>query len=94
MIFPQLQGKLRLLSQLRVADADSGLLAALTTARAQVARAEGSLPSSILPDPILVQIATHRPASLEALEQLEGMGASRVARYGVLLIDVVSGWRS
>ena len=94
MIFPELQGRLRLLSHVRPLPVDAGLLAALSTARAQVARAEGCTSSAIIPDGVLEQIAAQRPTSLAALAEVSGMGEKRVRRYGALIIDVVSGWRS
>ncbi|MFT5686539.1 MAG: ATP-dependent DNA helicase RecQ, partial [Myxococcota bacterium] len=94
MIFPELQGKLRLLSHIRSQPIDAGLLAALSTARAQVAQAEGSSASAVIPDAVLEKIAAQRPMSLAALSEIGGMGEKRVSRYGVLLVDVVSGWRS
>jgi ATP-dependent DNA helicase RecQ len=73
---------------------DAGLFAALSTARAQVARAEGCAAAALIPDAALARISVSRPTSLEALGAIEGMGAERAARYGGLILDVVSGWRS
>ncbi|MFT4978959.1 MAG: ATP-dependent DNA helicase RecQ [Myxococcota bacterium] len=90
MLFPRLKGS-KQASLSRHPAADPALLAALKVARAQVARALGEPVAMVLPDAVLEAIAARRPRTPAALAACPGMGAERLARYGDLLLEVVSG---
>ena len=64
---------------------------ALRAWRAAEARAQGVPPYVIFHDSVLRDIAAQRPASLDALGQIKGVGASKLARYGAGVLAVVQG---
>ena len=59
--------------------------------RAAEARAQGVPPYVIFHDSVLRDIAAVRPASLDELGQIKGVGASKLARYGAGVLAVVRG---
>ena len=64
---------------------------ALRAWRAAEARAQGVPPYVIFHDSVLRDIAAVRPASLDELGQIKGVGASKLARYGAGVLAVVRG---
>jgi ATP-dependent DNA helicase RecQ len=61
----------------------------LRHARGELAR-EHDLPAYIVcHDRTLVQIAREQPATLEALEEVKGMGPHKVRMYGQKLLDAL-----
>jgi DNA helicase-2/ATP-dependent DNA helicase PcrA len=66
-----------------------GLHEALTTWRADVARAGRATPRAVLPDVVLDLIARERPRDLAALQALEGVGPLKVARFGDAVVGIV-----
>jgi len=46
-------------------------------------------PYVIFHDSVLRDIATLRPASLDELAQIKGVGASKLGRYGAAVLSVV-----
>lgn len=57
--------------------------------RKRVAEDAGQPGYVILPNDVLFRIASERPATLDALGQLQGIGASRLERYGPAILDLV-----
>ena len=72
-----------------VADADGAGFEALRAWRTREAKAQGLPPYVIFHDSVLRDIAAARPASLEELGQIKGVGASKLARYGARVLAVV-----
>jgi ATP-dependent DNA helicase RecQ len=64
---------------------------ALRQWRAAEARAQSVPPYVIFHDSVLRDIASSCPASLDALGQIKGVGASKLARYGARVLGVVRG---
>jgi len=69
--------------------ADRPLFEALRELRAQLARDQGVPAYVIFHDATLRAIAEHRPADLEALGRISGVGANKQARYGERVLEVV-----
>ena len=73
---------------------DEDLLGKLKSVRWALAQA-ADLPAYVVAsNRTLVGIAAARPTSLEALEDIHGMGPKRIDKYGALFVDAVRGWTS
>jgi ATP-dependent DNA helicase RecQ len=67
------------------------LFEALRSWRASAARQQGVPPYVIFHDTVLREIAAVRPASLDELAEIKGVGASKLQRYGAEVLEVVGG---
>lgn len=74
-----------------VAAEDEGLLAALKARRRALADAAGVPAYVIFPDRTLIEMATDRPATLDALRGVTGVGETKLARYGAEFLEVLTG---
>jgi ATP-dependent DNA helicase RecQ len=74
-----------------VAEEDEGLLSALKARRRALADAAGVPAYVVFPDRTLIEIATRRPASLDAMRGITGIGETKLARYGADFLAVVTG---
>jgi len=74
-----------------VSAGDDPLFDALRTWRAALAREQGVPAYVILHDRTLRELAGMRPATLDDLMQVSGIGAAKAARYGTALLEVVRG---
>jgi ATP-dependent DNA helicase RecQ len=70
--------------------ADAGLLSQLKVWRLAVARTQAVPAYVILHDSTLAEIARRRPRDLDALSAVSGIGATKLARYGTSLLEVVA----
>jgi ATP-dependent DNA helicase RecQ len=70
---------------------DDDLLTALKTWRREQARQQGVPPYVVFHDRTLVELAARRPADLEALSGVAGIGAAKLERYGEALLAVLQG---
>ncbi|MEM6333319.1 MAG: DNA helicase RecQ [Planctomycetota bacterium] len=69
---------------------DRGLFDALRELRRSIA-AEKAVPAyTVLHDRSLMQIARHRPASLDTLARVHGIGESKLKAYGQAILDTLS----
>ncbi|MCC7272142.1 MAG: RecQ family ATP-dependent DNA helicase, partial [Alphaproteobacteria bacterium] len=68
---------------------DEGLLAALKALRLELARGQGVPAYVVFPDRSLLDMAARRPASLDAMRQVHGVGEAKIARYGEAFLEVV-----
>ena len=68
---------------------DEDLLAALKSWRRDLARVQGVPPYVVFHDRTLVEIATLRPAGLDALGAITGVGQAKLARYGAAVLGVL-----
>ncbi len=73
-----------------VGDADAGLLAALKALRSQLAQAQKVPAYVVFSDRSLVEMATHRPATLNAMREVHGVGDSKLQRYGAAFLEVIA----
>ena len=62
---------------------------ALRAWRMVAAKAQAVPPYVIFHDSVLHEIAAARPASLDGLSQIKGVGASKLARYGAAVLQVL-----
>lgn len=69
---------------------DSSLFESLRETRLDLARAKGVPAYVICHDRTLAEIAAYKPASLEALAEIHGMGPARIERYGAPFLATVS----
>ena len=71
-------------------DADRGLFEALRAKRLELARAQAVPPYVVFSDRTLLEIAARRPVTLEQLADVHGIGESKLARYGEIVLEVVA----
>jgi ATP-dependent DNA helicase RecQ len=69
--------------------ASEALFGVLKAERLNLARAQGVPAYVIFHDQTLAAIATARPGDLPALEQIPGMGKSKIERYGARILEVI-----
>jgi ATP-dependent DNA helicase RecQ len=70
-------------------DAPNGAFDALRSWRVAEARAQSVPPYVIFHDSVLRDIASARPATLEELAEIKGVGASKLARYGARVLGAL-----
>ena len=75
----------------QVAEEDEGLLAALKARRRALADAAGVPAYVIFPDRTLIEMATRRPATLDALAGITGVGAVKLDRFGRDFLAILTG---
>ncbi|MFQ6539851.1 MULTISPECIES: DNA helicase RecQ [Aphanothece] len=68
---------------------DDALVAALRTWRRDQAREQGVPPYVVFHDRTLLELAARRPADLEELAGVSGIGAAKLERYGEALLAVL-----
>jgi DNA helicase-2/ATP-dependent DNA helicase PcrA len=73
----------------REAPAERGIYLALAEWRAGMARGAEVAPSVIFPDRTLNEVARRRPATLDELQAIPGIGPVKVQRYGDALLRVL-----
>ncbi|MGC9163610.1 MAG: DNA helicase RecQ [Thiomonas sp.] len=73
-----------------LSSADAELFARLRAWRAATARAHGVPPYVVFSDATLLAIAQARPASLDALRGISGVGDKKRDTYGAALLDVIA----
>jgi ATP-dependent DNA helicase RecQ len=71
------------------ATADADLLAALKTLRLAIARGNGQPAYVVFPDRTLLEMAALRPASLEQMREVYGVGQAKLEKYGSAFLEVV-----
>lgn len=71
------------------AQVDASLLAQLKEWRREQARLQGVPPYVVFHDRTLLELAALRPADMEALAQVSGIGAAKLERYGEAVLSVV-----
>ncbi len=74
-----------------VAEEDEGLLAALKSCRRALADAAGLPAYMIFADRTLIEMATQRPGTLDAMRGITGVGAVKLERYGAEFLKVITG---
>ncbi len=79
----------RVLAQ--VAEEDEGLLANLKAKRRELAEAQGVPAYVIFPDRTLIEMATVRPATLDEMRGVNGVGATKLERFGPVFLAIING---
>jgi ATP-dependent DNA helicase RecQ len=70
-------------------EADQALLKALKSLRTKLAVAQNVPAYVVFSDRTLLELATHRPASLRAMREIHGVGDAKLERYGPAFLELV-----
>jgi len=73
-----------------VNEEDEGMLAALKAKRRELAEAARAPAYVIFPDRTLIEMATRRPATLDAFSALNGVGAKKLEKFGKTFLEVIN----
>jgi ATP-dependent DNA helicase RecQ len=65
-------------------------LAALKSVRTKIAREEQVPPYIVFSDRTLAELAIRRPRSLNALQDVRGVGPMKLERYGALFLAAIA----
>jgi ATP-dependent DNA helicase RecQ len=74
-----------------VADEDAALLSALKARRRALAEAAGVPAYVIFPDRTLIEMAERRPATLDQMAGITGVGAKKLESFGATFLAVITG---
>jgi len=74
-----------------VSDEDAPLLSALKAKRRALAEAAGGPAYIVFPDRTLIEMAERRPATLDEMARIGGVGAKKLERYGAAFLQVIAG---
>ncbi len=74
-----------------VSEEDAPLLSALKAKRRALAEAAGVPAYIVFNDRTLIEMAETRPADLDAMARIGGVGATKLERYGAAFLEVVNG---
>lgn len=74
-----------------VADEDAPLLSALKAKRRALAEAASVPAYVIFPDRTLIEMAEKRPADLDGMAGITGVGAKKLESYGAAFLEVING---
>jgi ATP-dependent DNA helicase RecQ len=74
-----------------VADEDAPLLSALKAKRRALAEATRVPAYIVFTDRTLIEMAETRPATLDAMARIGGVGAKKLEQYGALFLEVMNG---
>ncbi len=74
-----------------VSEEDAPLMSALKAKRRALAEAAKVPAYVIFPDRTLIEMAEQRPATLDQMARVNGVGAKKLERYGALFLEVITG---
>ncbi len=77
--------------QSQVSDEDAPLLSALKAKRRALAEAASVPAYVVFPDRTLIEMAERKPATLDQMAQITGVGAKKLESYGALFLAVITG---
>jgi ATP-dependent DNA helicase RecQ len=75
----------------QVADEDAGLLSLLKARRRALAEAQNVPAYVVFPDRTLIEMAEKRPATLDQMAGITGVGAKKLDSYGAAFLEVITG---
>ncbi len=75
----------------QVSDEDAPLLSALKAKRRALAEAASVPAYVVFPDRTLIEMAERKPATLDQMAQITGVGAKKLESYGALFLTVITG---
>ena len=75
----------------QVSDEDAPLLSALKAKRRALAEAQSVPAYVVFPDRTLIEMAERKPANLDQMAQITGVGAKKLESYGALFLAVITG---
>jgi ATP-dependent DNA helicase RecQ len=85
------QGGAEAAARPQVAEEDAGLLAALKARRRALAEAQNVPAYVVFADRTLIEMAERRPASLDQMARISGVGAKKLESYGPAFLEVITG---
>ncbi len=74
-----------------VGEEDAGLLSALKARRRALAEAQSVPAYVVFADRTLIEMAERRPATLDDMAAISGVGAKKLERYGQAFLEVIAG---
>jgi ATP-dependent DNA helicase RecQ len=75
----------------QVADEDAGLLSLLKSKRRVLAEAQNVPAYVVFPDRTLIEMAERKPATLDQMAGITGVGAKKLESYGAAFLEVITG---
>jgi ATP-dependent DNA helicase RecQ len=75
----------------QVAEEDAGLLALLKARRRALAEAQNVPAYVVFPDRTLIEMAERKPATLDQMAAITGVGAKKLESYGAAFLEVITG---
>lgn len=75
----------------QVSEEDAPLLSALKAKRRALAEAQRVPAYVIFPDRTLIEMAERRPATLDEMARVGGVGAKKLESYGAAFLEVIAG---
>ena len=75
----------------QVSDEDAPLLSALKAKRRALAEQQGVPAYVVFPDRTLIEMAERRPANLDQMAGITGVGARKLESYGAAFLAVITG---
>ncbi|MBB4120587.1 DNA helicase RecQ [Martelella radicis] len=72
-----------------LSEQDQSLFEALRATRTALAKELAVPPYVIFPDTTLIALASHRPGSAEAMLEIQGVGKTKLQRYGAEFLDTI-----
>ena len=75
----------------QVAEEDAGLLALLKAKRRALAEAQGLAAYMVFTDKTLIEMAEKKPATLDQMAGITGVGARKLESYGAAFLEVITG---
>ncbi|MEO0866185.1 MAG: RQC domain-containing protein, partial [Pseudomonadota bacterium] len=81
----------RIQAKAMISEEDAPLLAALKAQRRSLAEAQRVPAYVVFPDRTLIEMAEQRPATLDAMARINGVGAKKLERYGQTFLAVITG---
>ncbi|WP_118134382.1 DNA helicase RecQ [Oceanicella sp. SM1341] len=74
-----------------VGEADEALFSALKAKRRALAEAQRAPAYVVFPDATLIEMASKKPATLDEMARISGVGAKKLERYGTEFLSVIAG---
>lgn len=74
-----------------VAEEDESILSALKMKRRELAEALRAPAYVVFPDKTLIEMATHKPVTMDDFSRLNGVGAKKLEKYGKIFLEVLNG---
>ncbi|NBC34090.1 MAG: DNA helicase RecQ [Alphaproteobacteria bacterium] len=76
-------------TQILTSEPDKALFAALKALRLSIAKQQNVPPYVVFHDKTLIDMAVKRPTTLDALAMVQGVGESKLQKYGQAFLDIV-----
>ncbi len=84
-------GEREAVARAQVAEEDLGLLAQLKAKRRALAEAQNVPAYVVFPDKTLIEMAEKKPATLDQMAGITGVGARKLESYGAAFLEVITG---